>query len=150
MLQAGDYAAVNHEAKNGFVGIETAEAIRQAGALEEFKARHPEVYARAVEASVAVKVARRDLELARGELVKFCPQGKVNDLLASLDTDTVAAMKALANRPKVAPAPPAILAGQAVDQANVGITATKLEPVKIGGQEMKGPGKKSKGADSPA
>lgn len=147
MLSHGDYAASNHEAKNGFVSIETAESLRQSRVLEEFKARHPEIYARAVEASVAVRVARRELELARQELVKFCPQGKTNDLLNSLETDTVAAVRALAARPKTqaAPAPPVIHAGSATPaDVKVGETALKLAPVVIGGQELKSPGRKGK------
>ena len=51
MLNPGDFAVSNHESPNGFVSVATAERLRQVSVLEDFKARHPDVYARAVEAT---------------------------------------------------------------------------------------------------
>jgi hypothetical protein len=137
-MHAQDWAAPNHVAKDNFVDIKSAEAARQATVLEEFKAKNADLYARAVESKANQLRTAKQAEVTKRELVLACPQGKLNDLLVSIERDALVAFKlqSLPKVPEPAKLPEPILAS-AIPAGDQSKPAPEGDPVRLGGTELK-------------
>ncbi len=135
-----DHVAVNHVAKDGFVDLNTADALRQSRAVEGFKEKHRDLYDRAVAAKVSMLTAAKTVESMRGEVIKAADQKLVADILKSIDTEALAAVKTVASKVE---AGGRLIAIEGAKDAPEAKTASKDAPVIYGGKELSAPRRKS-------
>ncbi|HEY3495271.1 MAG TPA: hypothetical protein VGK73_11320 [Polyangiaceae bacterium] len=72
---------VDAKATHGFIGIESAERMRQSVTADEFKTKYPQEYARAVAAYVAFKRAEQEFKEARAAIASVSTPTKVGDIM---------------------------------------------------------------------
>jgi hypothetical protein len=109
------------EVTNGFVGIETAELLRQKATVSKFQADHPGEYRALVEATIALKRAHQTIEEAKAA-ARSVPAGvPLSDILDEAERDARAILK----QPPEAPTAKQVL--QVGDEANAP-SAAPAEP----------------------
>jgi hypothetical protein len=80
------------EIKHGFIGIETAELMRQQATVAKFRAEHAGEYRALVEATIALKRAHQGLENAKAA-ARSLPTGlPMSDLLDEVEREARAAL----------------------------------------------------------
>jgi hypothetical protein len=80
------------EIKHGFIGIETAELMRQQATVAKFRAEHAGEYRALVEATIALKRAHQGLENAKSA-ARSLPTGlPMSDLLDEVEREARAAL----------------------------------------------------------
>lgn len=100
------------EVTNGFVGIETAELLRQGAAVKKFRDQHAGEFSALVEATAALKRAHQKLEEAKAA-ARSLPTGMaLSDILDEVEREARAVLK----QPAQAPTASQVL--QVGDEAN--------------------------------
>lgn len=91
-----------NEIKNGFVGIETAELLRQQATVSKFRTDHVAEFQALVDATVAVKLAHQKLEAAKAA-ARSLPTGlPMTDLLDEVERQARAALAEAASADEAA------------------------------------------------